>query len=420
MRKGGNGEVFPIKLGLKNLTRQKRRNLITALVIAFAFFTYLFLCSLMDGMEEMSFKNIIDFETGHIQITHPAYWEEREELPLDNLIYLDQEVQGSIEDIDELSGISPELKFTANLNNGIDELPVIGLGIDPEYYKDVFTTQKYLIAGSMFSPGEYQAVMGANLARLMDLKINDYITLLVRTKEDTFNAIDVEIVGLFNTPNPIINGSTVLIPLDIAQQSLNVENSVSLITLKLNQEKDTKTMITNLNRTFQKNGLNLRAYSWQESAEAVVALTMAKKAAFSVILAVILIIGMVGIINNIILSALERTEEIGMMKALGMKEMEIVLVFMVEAIGIGIMGGLLGCLLGAMGVGWIIKFGFDVSYAGDMTTYGIPIMDKIYGVWNFSTFVFLFFLGVVVALFSSIAPAWWAAHKDPVKAIYHR
>jgi len=109
-----------------------------------------------------------------------------------------------------------------------------------------------------------------------------------------------------------------------------------------------------------------------------------------------------------------------MMKALGMKEMEIVSVFMVEATGMGIIGGLMGCLLGAIGVGLLTKYGFDISYAGDMANYGIPILNKIYGIWNFSAFYFLFILGVIVALFSSIIPALWAARKDPVKAIYHR
>nr|MQY59862.1 hypothetical protein [Clostridia bacterium] len=127
--------MFSIKLGFKNLTRQKRRNIITAMVIAFAFFSYLFMDSMMNGMEEMSFENIKNLETGDIQITYPEYWEEREELPLENLIYLDQDVEESLENIDGLSGISPELRFSANLNNGIDELPVMGLGIDPEHYE---------------------------------------------------------------------------------------------------------------------------------------------------------------------------------------------------------------------------------------------------------------------------------------------
>ncbi|MBA7499523.1 Macrolide export ATP-binding/permease protein MacB [subsurface metagenome] len=411
--------MFAIKLGLRNLTRQKRRNMITAMVIAYAFFAYLLMDSLMNGMEEMSFENIRDLETGNIQIVHSDYWEEREELPLENLVYLDQDVEESLKNIDGLSGISPELRFVANLNNGIDELPVLGLGIDPDRYQEVFTTGEYLVDGSMFSLGENKGVLGEKTAQLMDLKINDYITLLVRTKEDTFNTIDVVIAGIVNTTHPMVNSGTVFVPLDIAQQALNVENSVSLIAIKVNpgyEESVTET----LNQNFKRKDLNLNAYSWRESAETVIALSTAKKSGIGVILFVVLLIGIIGIINNVILSALERTEEIGMMKALGMKEMEIVSVFMVEATGIGIIGGLMGCLLGAIGVGLLTKYGFDLSYAGDMTNYGIPILNKIYGVWNFSAFYFLFILGIIVALFSSIIPALWAARKDPVKAIYHR
>jgi putative ABC transport system permease protein len=413
--------VFSIKLGLKNLTRQKRRNGITILVIAFAFFIYLFLDSVMGGMEELSFNNIINFETGNIQVAYPQYWEEREELPLENLIYLNQDIEESIKNMDGVLGTSPELRFTASLNNGIDEIAVIGLGIVPEKYNEVYTTQQYLVAGSMFASGESKAVIGERLAELMDLKVNDYITLLIRTKEETFNTIDLEIGGLLNTPHPVINNGIVFVPLDIAQQALNVENGISMITIRTNKGKEINPIIDNITQIFQKKNINIKAYSWRESAKTVIAMSAAQGAETAVVLTVILMIGMIGIINNVILSALERTREIGMMKALGMREWEIVLVFMIEACGVGIIGGLAGCLLGAAGVGWMVKYGYDLSYiGGDMSLYGIPIIDRIYGVWNLYSFVFIFFFGIVIALFSSIAPAYWAAHKDPVEAIYHR
>jgi putative ABC transport system permease protein len=413
--------MFSIKLGLKNLTRQKRRNGITILVIAFAFFIYLFLDSFMGGMEELSFNNIINFETGNIQVAYPQYWEEREELPLENLIYLNQDIEESIKNMDGVLGTSPELRFTASLNNGIDEIAVIGLGIVPEKYNEVYTTQQYLVAGSIFVPRESKAVIGERLAELMDLKVGDYITLLIRTKEETFNTIDLEIGGLVNTPHPVINNGIVFVPLDIAQQALNVENGISMVTIRTNKEKEINPIIDDINQIFQRKNVNIKAYSWRESAKMVIAYSAAGDAETAVVLTVILMIGMIGIINNVILSALERTREIGMMKALGMREWEIVLVFIIEASGVGIIGGLAGCLLGAAGVGWMVKYGYDLSYiGGDMSLYGIPILDKIYGVWNLSSFVFIFFFGIVIALFSSIAPAYWAAHKDLIKAIYHR
>jgi len=412
--------VFSFKLGLKNLTRQKRRNVITIMVIAFAFFGYLFMDSVMGGMEEMSFSNIKNYDTGNIQVVHPEYWEDREKLPLENLIYINQDTLDNIKNTNGLLGVSPELRFKANLNNGIDEAAVLGLGISPEQYKKVFATQNYIFEGSMFAPGESKAVIGVKLAELMDLKINDYITLLIRTKEDTFNTIDVEIAGLFEAPNPITNNGVVFVPLDIAQQALNVGNGVSLLALKTASGDEDK-IIKALTDGFKNKDLDLKAYSWRESAASIIALSTAKKGGAATILSVVLLIGMIGIINNVILSALERTGEIGMMKALGMREWEIVFVFMVEATGIGILGGLAGCLIGFAGVGLMAKYGFDLSYmGGDMSEYGIPILDKIYGTWNYPAFSFLFILSVIVALLSSIVPAYWAAHKDPVKAIYHR
>jgi len=412
--------VFSLKLGLKNLTRQKRRNVITILVIAFAFFGYLFMDSVMGGMEEMSFSNIKNYDTGNIQVMHPEYWEDREKLPLENLIDLNQDTLDSMKKMDGVLGVSPELRFQANLNNGIDEVAVLGLGVSPEQYNEVFNTKNYINEGSMLTSGESKAVIGVKLAELMDLKVNDYITLLVRTKEDTFNTIDVEIAGLLNSPNPMINNGIVFVPLDIAQQALNLGNEVSLLAIKTasgDEDKITKALMD----SFKDKALNLKAYSWEESAASVIALSTAKKGGAGTILSVVLLIGMIGIINNVILSALERTAEIGMMKALGMREWEIVFVFMVEATGIGILGGLVGCLIGFAGVSFMAKYGYDLSYiGGDMSEFGIPIIDKIYGTWNYPAFSFLFILSVVVALLSSIVPAYWAAHKDPVKAIYHR
>ncbi|MGB6607807.1 MAG: FtsX-like permease family protein [Atribacterota bacterium] len=412
--------MFSFKLGLKNLTRQKRRNIITIFVIAFAFFSYLLMDSIMNGMEEMSFDNIINYDTGNIQVAYPEYWEDRDEMLLENLIDLNQDMEESINSTDGILGVSPELRFKANLNNGVDEVSVRGVGISIEQYNQVFGTKNFVVEGSMFAPGESKAVVGVRLAELMDLKVSDYITLLVRTTEDTFNTIDIEIAGLVRAPNPMINNGIVFVPLEVAQEALNVGSGISLLAMKT-VSGDEIAVNKALMDNFKGKEVGLRAYSWKESASSVIALSTAKKGGIGAILSIVLLIGMLGIINNVILSALERTEEIGMMKALGMREWEIVFVFMVEATGIGIFGGLAGCLLGYAGVSGLVKYGFSLDYiGGDGAAYGIPILDKIYGAWNYPAFSFLFFLGVIIAVLSSILPSYWAAHKDPVKAIYHR
>ncbi len=415
--------MFSIRLALKNLSRHKRRNLITIFVIGFAFFGYLFTESIMNGMEEMSFDNIKDFKTGDVQIANPQYWLEREDYPLIHLMEWNDDFKDWLAQKAGIEGISPEMRFSALLNNGIDEMGVIGLGIIPQFYNSVFKTRDYVIGGSMLALEENKAVIGQKLAELMDLKLDDYIILLVRTKEDTFNTIDVEIGGIIRTLNPIINSTTVFLPLELVQQRLNVGDGITGISLKgsLDQEE---TILHSLKDKVYKDNLPLSVYSWRESAQNVIALGVSKKSGIAAIMSVVLLIGMIGIVNNVILSALERTSEIGMMKALGMKEWEIVFVFMVEATGIGILGGLLGCLLGFIGVTWLVNNGLNfariMGEGLDWSEYGVPVLERIYGVWNYPAFSYIFLLGILVAILSSIAPSYWAAHKDPVEAIYHR
>ena len=414
--------MFITKLGMKNLFRHKKRTVITAVLISLAILIYLITDSLMTGMVELSYNNIINLESGHIQISRPGYWEERDELPLDNLMILSDSLKKGIQTLGKYRGMAEQIKFSARLNNGIDELPVTALGIKNSEQEEVFTTSDYLIEGTFFKSGEYKAVLGQTLAELMELSTGDYITLLIRTEGGTFNTIDLEISGLLKTPNPTINGSIVYLPIEIAQESLNIGDKISQIVVRLDVDKHkTDIFVEELNERLNKSKLNLQAYSWEESAGEVIAMSEAQSTETVTILGIILLIASVGIINTTILSALERMEEIGMMKALGLKENEIIWAFMIEAAGIGIIGGLIGWLLSIGGVYYLAEIGISFSnLAGEDMSFGMPIMDTIYGAWNMSAFIFIFVFGVIVAVLSSIFPAWWAAKKDPIKAIYHK
>lgn len=410
--------MFLVKLALRNLTRHKRRTLVTASVIALGLFMYIFIDSMMLGMEEMSFTNIIDLESGHLQIAQQAYWEEDDELPLDSLVTYDRQLIQKIEGVSHYVAQTPVVKFSANLNNGIDELPIIAYGIDPVREKEVFTTDEYFIEGSPLQSGQYQAVLGKNLAQLMDLELGDYLTLVVKTKNDAFNTIDAEITGLLHSPNPNVNDNAVYVPLDIAQKALNIGDQVSEVIIRLDDKKYTEEGESYLSSQISE---SLEVKTWKHAAKSMIAMSKAQDMENQILISVILIMAAIGIINTIILAALERLEETGMMKAMGMKEWEIIFAYMVESVGIGVLGGVIGWILGAIGVILLTVYGVDMAWFGvSAGDYGIPIIGTIYGAWNFSTFIFVFFFGGIVALLASILPARWAARKDPIDAIYKR
>jgi putative ABC transport system permease protein len=406
-------------MAFKNLTRHKRRTIITALIIAFAILIYVMTDGLMLGMTEMSFDNIINLESGHLQIVDQNYWEDRKELPLKNLITPSAELEAEIKKTAGYVAMTKRLKFAVNLNNGIDELPVTGVGIDLGQDDKVFELQNYLVEGRMPEADSSEIIMGAKLAELMDFKTGDYAVMLIRTEEKTFNTIDGEIVGLFNTPHPSLNESNVFLPLSTAQDRLNTKGKISHYAVRLSDQNQALTAAEELSTRLE---APLQAYSWKDAAKSLVTMIEMQDIETQVVLAVILTLAAVGIINTVILSALERMEELGMMKALGMHEREIVYTFMGEAAGIGVIGGIMGIIMGIIGLSIFNINGIDISTitAGGDMTYGFPLSGTIYAGWEISSFIFVFIYGIIVSVLASIFPALWAARKDPVKAIYHR
>jgi len=411
--------MFFLKMAFKNLTRHKRRTIITALIIAFAILIYVMTEGLMIGMTEMSFNNIINLESGHLQVAKKDYWEERKELPLNNLINPTEEMENKIEKTAGFVALTRRLNFSVRLNNGVDELPVTGVGIDLSQDSKVFKLNNYIVKGRMPREGSREIIMGTKLAELMNFKTGDYAVMLFRTEEDTFNTIDGEIVGLFNTPHPSLNENSVFLPLSTAQNRLNIENKISYYAIRLTGREQAIPAAEELSQRLE---ASYKAYSWKDAAKSLVTMLEMQDIETQVILAIILTLAAVGIINTVILSALERMEELGMMKALGMHQREIVYTFMGEAAGIGIIGGVMGVIMGIIGLAIFNINGIDMAAmtAGGDMTYGFPLSGTIYAGWEISSFIFVFVYGIVISILSSIFPALWAARKDPVKAIYHR
>lgn len=412
--------MFLTKLAIKNLFRHKKRTIVTALVITLGIFIFLVSDSLMVGLRDISLDNHINLQTSHLQVMDANYWEEKDEFPLENLINVDEQLENNLESNDSIIQTTPRLYFTGTVNNGQEEYPITAVGIRPETDNEVMNLNEYILKGVMPKNGN-SAILGKALADLMGFEVGDHITLLFKTKEGTFNTIDAELTGILDTPNPQINEYQIFMPLSLVQKSLQLENKASKYLVKLENREQALSITNNLNQQFGGQDRNLRAYNWEKLSQEILAMVRQGDIENLIMLFIIIILAAVGVINTIILSALERLEEIGMMKALGLKVREIVYIFIIESASIGIIGSFFGIIFGGIGVYFLKNIGISVSaMTGGETTFGIPIAERIYGGWNPEAFLFIFFFGIIVSILASILPARWGAKKDPVKAIYHK
>lgn len=413
--------MFLTKLALKNLARHKKRTIITALVISFGIFIFLLSDSLMIGLKDISIDNNVNLQTAHLQIMEKNYWEKKDEYLLENLMDEDDEILKEIhKGYPAVKRKTARLYFTATINNGREEYPITAIGIQPEKDRNIFNLDEYVLRGEMLDNKE-KAVIGSSLANMMGFEVGDYISLLFKTKEGTFNTIDAELQGILDTPNPMINEMHVYIPLSLAQDSLSLDNKVSKLLFTLNDREKSIELAGQLNKKFTNNSLDVRAYNWEQLSQEVLAIVRQGNIENLVILFIIILLATVGVINTVILSALERLEEIGMMKALGLKVREIIYIFVIESAGIGFIGSTAGIIFGAIGVYLLKNIGIDISVmTGDVSSFGMPIAGKIYGGWHLEAFVFIFIFGIIISVLASILPARWGAKKDPVKALYHK
>ena len=141
------------------------------------------------------------------------------------------------------------------------------------------------------------------------------------------------------------------------------------------------------------------------------------------IIFIMLFIASMGIINTMLMSVMERTREIGMFSAMGMKKSEIMTLFIFEGGFIGAIGALLGCILGGL-ASWYFEVK-GLSLAGWGETYEkvaqsiYPVKDVFYADLTMDVLVMTFIFGVGIAVLASFYPARKAAKLNPIEALRH-
>ncbi|MFW6028939.1 MAG: FtsX-like permease family protein [Halanaerobiales bacterium] len=410
--------MFLARIALRNLFRQKRRTYVTASVLAIAILIYLVSDSLMAGISEIAFKNIINFESSHLLFSVEDFYEENLNNKLDYTFIPPDTFERKIKNLSKYTGMTSLIDFSAKLSNAQEEFPVTVRAIEVDSYQKVFSTANYLIAGEFISPGENSLVIGKELANIMNLEVGDFYTLLFKNSNGTLNTIEGIVKGIVLTPHPDINLFTVFLPIDQLANSVALEEGeINKVFVRLDDRKDSSRTADKV--SFEDSGLITR--TWEDAAEMVIALRELGKKESIIILGLILVIGAIGVVNIIALSALERIKEIGTMKAMGLEESEIVKVFAIEAAGVGLIGSIFASSLGILIIGFLSRFGININSLGGIeNSFGIPVMGRIYGIWNLHTFFFLCLFSIILSILASIIPALCAAKKDPIKAIYHK
>ena len=405
---------FYLKFTAKNLFRRKRRTILTALAIAVGIMYFIVFDSMLAGADRDAISNMISFETGHLEISSVS----SDMRPkLDELIPDGKGLAVEVKKIPKVEAATPRLVFPASVIAGFEELPVLGIGADLETDKKVFLVSEHVSDGRWLMPGEDGLVVGERVADLLELELGDMVTIRTQRVDTAFQAIDLSVVGIVSTPHPTVNQRHVYLPLDVAQEALEAGQSATAIILRAESEQVIRAVSDSIQNLDTWNP-SWTIKPWYE-ATSFLAIGTGKRAFGGVLMGLVLIIATIGVVNSILLSTLERVREIGLLKAMGMKEKEIVRLFVFEGCGLGLLGGILGAAMATAINAYLVNTGLSLKmFIGEANMdIGYPIADRMFGVWNWPTVLWAILFGLLVSLVASYFPARRAAYLDSVESL---
>ncbi|MFN3550248.1 MAG: ABC transporter permease [Endomicrobiia bacterium] len=419
-----------LKIAIRNILRNKRRTFITLITMSVGLMFFIFFDSLFLGIDKMLIESIIKYSDSSIVIYSKEYDENKKSFPLDKPIKDIKKILNFVNQIPEIETVTPRTQFVGDLVYSGKSKYITVTVIDAFSDEQVFDFKKSIKEGNYFTNDKnYELLIGYNLAKDLNIKINDIVTIVTKTKYDTYNALDFIVTGFIYTTLPTINELSVIITHNPAKELLEIENLYNSLHIKVkwykieNIKNYTKKVEKIVEQISQYLGPEYKVYSFNELNKEFVLLMKQKKISSFIIIFMLLLISAVGITNTILMSVYERIKEIGILMAIGLKPKQIRKLFLLEGMLIGSIGSILGCFLGSFINLFLVRYGYNLESfytrtAGIKgTDLAMPIWGTIYGVWNLKFFILCFCFGLITAMLASYYPARYASKLQPTNCL---
>lgn len=311
--------------------------------------------------------------------------------------------------------------------------------IDPQGEEKVTNLRDFMVAGELKLEGN-DAVIGSALANLLGVGVGDKITVYSPgnleeiVKEinrleggdgssagqlrDMILPLELTVTGIFESGRYLYDSEFILVPLHIGQEIYGLGGGVHGLTIKTVHPYQAAAIREAINAALDP---PLHIATWMDmNRELFEAIHMERNVMFFILLFIV-IVAAFGIMNTLITVTVQKTREIGILKALGARTGQIIGVFVGQGIVVGFFGTVIGL---GMGI-WLVQYRNQVSHwlSGAL---GIEIFPR--SIYQFSEIpaeivptdvAIICASAFAICTVAAIIPAWFAARMDPVSALRH-
>jgi lipoprotein-releasing system permease protein len=292
--------------------------------------------------------------------------------------------------------VTPTISGSGFAGRGSATKPVILRGVDPETYNQVIPVAPRLVEGQ-FALGGVDAVIGVELARELGVKVGDKIRLI----NAQGRSVPYSVRGVFDLQNKDVNQRWVLVSLRSAQTLLDLSGDVTSIEVKVEEIFDAELVSMDV---AQRTGLV--ADSWMKLNQQLLVALRSQSSSSQMIQFFVIVAVAFGIASVLAVSVVQKSKEIGILKAMGARTQTITRVFLIQGFLVGVVGSAMGLVMGS---GLALFFASVVRNADGSPTFPIEVTGELV--------VRSALIAAVVGVLAAVAPARRAARLDPAVVI---
>jgi len=409
-----------LTLSVRNLFRNGRRSAFTIVAIGLGFLAV----NALGGFTAYIFTSLQDSYiygegNGHLTIFHAGFLGQGK---LDPVRYLLTEadlaaLRKRLAAYPEVALATPGLHIAGMLSNGQVSTIFIGEGRVPADMATIAQLSRDAIGQVRLYDGQalqdahpYGIGVSRGLAQLLNVPLDGTAVAMAPTVSGQINALDVEVRQLIDAPVEALEDKLVSVPLRFAQ-NLYDTTSADHLTLVLRDGSRTGAVATRLAADFAAHGAAYEVRTWSQLSPFYVKVKKMFSVIFLITFLIVFTIVVMSVVNTVGMAVMERTREIGTLRALGMKRRGIVLLFSLESLILGAFGSALGIALMLLVV-LLIRL-CEPTWVPPQITRAVPLQIYLVGQYWLGSVLLL----LLLSLLAAILPARKAARMEITYAL---
>ena len=405
-----------LQLSVRNTHRQPRRTLLTGLAICIAVAAVTFMDAYFKGAIEGFFSSYVKLEAGHVKVMPKKAIDRTRPLPLSDGISGIAKLTSLLESVDGVVEVSPRIRFPVLLDKPGGSLPALCTATQPSRESGLLDIESLIVEGRVPVDDGWEAALGVELADEVGLDVGDELFMVTTDSYGGLGPGLFQVVGLTRTGVKSIDRRNFYVSLTGAQDQLIMEDAAMEVVCRIEGGMESSLELAAVinDKLSQNEWTEIAAVPWQKQGALYSMLAPARMANF-LIMGLLGIVALTTVINTVLMSVLERTREIGALRAMGFKRGEVVRMILGESLVIGVVGTLCGIAVGMI-VGLILqRTGIDFSSAMGATD--LPIRPIIYPDPSIIAAIKAGLFGLLVSLVAAWYPARVAVRLLPAQAL---